>query len=229
MAFQLSPQVTTLAIRGGPDISQEAPLTLVGPGAVSGNPTLFLAANPSQAIPLAFAALPGSSGNTSLYISAIATSDPTASGWQAYTTLAIPATSGVFHSGSFPLFLEVNPTGTLTNTASLATSGVANVVTTNATFFVSGGTASAAGNVNQNISLFVGRDFGDDSSVNIPLFMKEDFNTSNNTTLYINNRMGSGHLPLALTCTDISSDNIPLFITPPSSGQITLYTRGYLE
>ena len=227
---------TTLALYGTatpsepiPDATAEVTLALVGPGSSSGNVTLFLGGPDVEAIPLVVIPTPLSSGDTSLYINGGDTSAPTASGWQAYTTLAIPATSGVFHSGSFPLFLNGpsqadNPT---TNTSTLFTSGDVGRISTNATIFVSGGTTSAPGSVNQNITLFVGSEASD--SANIPLFIDKDYNADNSATLYINNRMGSGHLPLTIKSTDISNGNIPLFIAPGVSGQIPLYTRGYLE
>tara|TARA_B100000929_G_scaffold288597_1_gene277396 strand:+ start:386 stop:1093 length:708 start_codon:yes stop_codon:yes gene_type:complete len=227
---------TTLTIYGTatpsspiPDLEAELTLALVGPGASSGNATLFLAADPAGLMPLVVIPAQLSSGNTSLYINATATSDITASGWQAYTTLAIPATSGVFHSGSFPLFLSSPSQADFptTNTSTLFTSGDVGRVSTNTTLFVSGGTTSGPGNVDQNITLFVGTEAP--SSENMPLFIEKDYNTDNSATLYINNRMGSGHLPLAMGSTYVSSDNIPLFIAPPASGQMALYTRGYLE
>ena len=212
-----------------PDLEVNLTLALVGPASASGNPTLFLAGQPSEAVPLVIFSPQSSSGDISLYIDGNATSDPTASGWQAYTTLVIPATSGVFHSGSFPLFLSSPSQADVptTNTSTLFVSGDVGRVSTNATIFVSGGTTSAPGSVNQNITLFVGSEASD--SANMPLFIEKDYNTDNSATLYINNRMGSGHLPLAIESTYVSSDNIPLFIAPPASGKMALYTRGYLE
>jgi hypothetical protein len=154
--------------------------------------------------------------------------------YEGNATLAMSATWGSPSSSTFPLHMESYLIGSGTNTTTLFLPVPEKepypTATTTAYMSVVGDSAAAgspAGTASANTSLAIESNI--ELTDNSPLHIEKDFNTSGYTTLYINHRMGSGHLPLAMESTYVSSDNAPLNIRTPTSGNISLYTSGYLE
>mgnify|MGYP003148205309 CR=1 FL=1 len=223
-----STKYTTLSIRGAPDIEGTATLSLNYSVAVSGNPTLFMAGPPSLSMPLVIVANPSDSGDASLYVSGTEGTGTGADDYQGYGTLVLKGRVGVYDSTNFTLFIETNRIGSGINTSPLYLAGdTPNSINEGATIAVSGGVVSGPGSDSQTATLLI--DSSLETSESIPLFIDKGFNTSHSATLYINNRMASGHMPVVVKGGHIKSGNVSLFIAPPASGNITLYTRGYLE
>lgn len=221
-----SPKYTTLSIRGAPDIEATTTLSLNYSVAVSGNPTLFMAGHPSLSMPLVIGVTNDSDRDASLYVSG--TEGAGADGYQGYGTLVLKGRDGIYDDTNFTLFIETHRIGSGINTSPLYLAGdTPRSINKGATIAVSGGVVSGPGNVSQTATLLI--DSHLETSGSIPLFIDKSFNTSHSATLYINNRMASGHMPVVVIAGPHRNDNISLFITPPASGNTTLYTRGYLE
>jgi len=221
---------TTLAIRGAPDVLATGTLFISGPDGVSGNSTLFMAAPPSLAMPLVIGVTRYGSGNATLYTDGVATSDPTAEDYQGYATLTIIPTPNASDSSTMSLYLNTHQIGSGISTYPLYLSGTSPLsidksadLTVRGIHTVPNGVSGFEGGV----SLFI--EHNKELSDDMPLHIEKGFNTANTATLYINNRMGSGHLPLVMESTYVLTDSVPLSIKPPASGNMTLYTRGYLE
>jgi len=220
MPFGVEQGRAALAIRGAPDIWGSGALSISGPAAASVNTTLFIPGPGSLKMPLVIRPVQYGSGNVTLSVEA-----GPASG-----TMPLSMTSKL--ENTIPLYMEAQLIGSGINTGPLYLSGTP-------PFFISKSADLTvrgihAGNFPGGEGVFEGaatlyinnfKTFSD----NMPLHIEKDFNTANTTTLYINHRMGSGHLPLAMESTYVSNDNIALSIKPPASGNMTLYTRGYLE
>jgi|TARA_R110000824_G_scaffold36240_2_gene112780 hypothetical protein len=221
---------TTLAIRGAPDVLATGTLFISGPDGVSGNSTLFMAAPPSLAMPLVIGVTKDGSGNATLYTDGVATVDPTASDYQGYATLTIIPTPNASDSSTMSLYLNTHQIGSGINTGPLYLSGTSPLsVNKSADLTVRGMHAvpDSVSGFEGGVSLFI--EHNKELSDNMPLHIEKGFNTANTATLYINNRMGSGHLPLVMESTYVSSGIMPLSIKPPQQENVTLYTRGYLE
>jgi hypothetical protein len=224
----------TLAIRGAPDALAKGTLFISGPVVASGNPTLFMAAPAGLTMPLVIGFTSYGSGTATLYMDGVATSDPTADDYQGYATLVIKPTPNASDSSTMSLYLETHQIGSGINTSPLFLSGTSPFsINKSADLAVRGVHAGdgpsdpLAGEFEGSVSLYIKHN--EMLSDNMPLHIDKDFNTANTATLYINHRMGSGHLPLVMESTYVSNDNISLSIKPPASGNMTLYTRGYLE
>lgn len=224
------PTSTTLSIRGLPDALLEGTLAISGPPTVSGILPLFLASPPSLAMPLVIGVTRYGNGNATLYTDGVATVDPTASDYQGYATLTIIPTPNASDSSTMSLYLNTHQIGSGINTGPLYLSGTSPLsVNKSADLTVRGMHAVPDGvsGFEGGVSLFI--EHNEVSSDNMPLHIEKGFNTAGFATLYINNRMGSGHLPLVMESTYVSSGIMPLSIKPPAQENVTLYTRGYLE
>jgi hypothetical protein len=219
-------QSISCSIRGAPDCQNTATLAVLAPEAASGNPSLFMAAPPSVAMPLVIGVTNDMNQNMDLYSAGVEGAG--GSGYQGYGTLAVGGTSGTPDSTTFTLFIDTHRIGSGINSAPLLTSGaVPRQYSKSATIAVSGASTSVAGDESTSTSLVIESQLA--SSDSMPLFIDKGFNVSDDLALHISNRIGSGHLPLVLDCTYASNDNIPLFIRTPPSGRMSLYTRGFLE
>jgi len=238
MPFATHTPLTTLVITGGP--TRTMPLNAKGPTAWDKTASLFMAAPPEGRTTLWIGVSPNvrASGDAALYVNgsyATDGSDPPVGGaYEGNATLAIPATAGFPDDKRFNLHIESYLIGSGINTAPLflpvPEKDPYPTASTTADLVVAGDVASAGsapGTTTANATLAIESNI--ENNDNAPLHIEKDFNTSTHTTLYINNRMGSGHLPLAMESTYVSSDNVPLIIRTPPSGNISLYTSGYLE
>ena len=219
---------TSLSIRG--PTSLEGTLVMLGPPTASGIAPLFLAGPPSLSTSLFIGMTHDGAANSSLYIDGVATADPTASGYQGYATLVIKPTPNASNSNTMSLYLDTHQIGSGISTYPLYLSGTSPLsidksvdLTVRGIHTVPDGVSGFEGGV----SLFI--EHNKELSDNMPLHIEKGFNTANTATLYINSRMGSGHLPLVMESTYVLTDSVPLSIKPPASGNMTLYTRGYLE
>jgi len=216
--------------------------------ATSGNFPIFIAAPPSNTMPLWIGRHTYSgSGNTTLWVrsdggSSALPSIPEAavgedlvvalsnSGHQAFAPLVFPS---VTHSGTntnISLHVGVDVISSGIVTAPIFVSGTSVAFSSNTTLFASGGTTGFSGNLNGNVPLFLGSNAIHSGVMN--LTMAQDFNTSHNTSLAIYSRSPSGLAPLSVSGKLVSNDNIPLNIgntLDPSGNITTLNTTGYLE
>jgi hypothetical protein len=229
---------TTLCIKGYPPIQNIVSLTTSGPKrfeTVSANPleeafpvtalSLFIARSPDIAVPLTIGVTHNASGNADLYVNGAVGGSATDNTYQGYATLSIKPTSGTSDTVEFPLFIDTFTIGTGTVSADLFIDSIMNISSGDISIAVSGGLTSAAGDTVEDMTLAITN--RDSSDTNIPLFIDKGFNTSNTATLYVNSRMGSGHLPVAINGANIGSGNLALHIHTPLSGTITMYTRGF--
>ena len=229
----------TLAMRGSPDIKNTRRLNISGPIQATGTPSLFIASPPSADMPLVIGTTYDCSGDMPIYIngSLLQPAPPLYLGeWQGYANLTIKTTEGTPENTTFPLVLESQLIGSGINTGELFVSGFVAHSNSDATIFVSGSAASA-GSPPTIIDQF--SDAGNTATLSItnratdnetfPLYIDKDFNISENTTLYINHRMGSGHLPTVAKGADLFNNNATLFITPPASGIFNMFTSGFDE
>jgi hypothetical protein len=220
-----------LSIAGGPDISDTMTLVAMAPSGMTSFAALTIHPHPAVEIPLVIGRTRVASGNLDFYIDGVVgagTAD-----YQGYATLAVPSTTnGTYKDQTFPLTVVPHKIGSGISTANLFASGFAPTLIKAATLATSGSTVSAPGSINDStekggntVTLHItSRDVQTSS---MDLYMDKDFNCSNNVSLYINHRMGSGHLTTMTRGADLINNNIPLSIKPPHSGALMLYVRGY--
>tara|TARA_B100000676_G_scaffold141614_1_gene140259 strand:+ start:33669 stop:34505 length:837 start_codon:yes stop_codon:yes gene_type:complete len=222
-----------LSITGGPDFTGTMTLVAMAPSGSTLFAPLTIHPHPAAEIPLVIGRTRVASGNLDFYIDGVAGAGGGAADYQGYATLAVPSTTnGTYKDQTFPLTVVPHKIGSGISTANLFASGFAPTLVKAATLATSGSTVSAPGFINNNtekggntVNLHISsRDLQTSS---MDLYMDKDFNCSNNISLYINHRMGSGHLTTMTRGADLINNNIPLSIKPPHSGALTLYVRGY--
>ena len=229
---------TTLCIKGYPDIQNIVSLATSGPKSfetVTASSleeafpvtalSLFIARSPDIAVPLTIGVTHNASGNADLYVNGAIGGSATDNTYQGYATLSIKPTEGTPDTVEFPLFIDTFTIGTGTASADLFIDSSINASSGDISIAVSGGLTSAAGDTVEEMTLAITN--RDASDTNIPLFIDKGFNTSNTATLYINNRMASGHLPVAMNGANLASGILALHIHTPPSGTTTMYTRGF--
>jgi hypothetical protein len=167
-------------------------------------------------------------GSDTLYIDGMV-GDPTAGDYQGYATLVIKPTPNASDSSTTSLYLETYQIGSGINTGPLYLSGTSPFSINKSVDLAVRGIhqGGPVGAFEGNATLFIIHN--EMLSDNTPLHIEKGFNAANTTTLYINSRMGSGHVTLLIDSTMKSNDSIPLSISTPPSGNMPLYTRGYLE
>tara|TARA_R110000824_G_scaffold138588_3_gene303300 strand:+ start:354 stop:1052 length:699 start_codon:yes stop_codon:yes gene_type:complete len=232
MPFAAATPTTSLSIRG--PTAKEGTLAIIGPVAVSGTPSLFLAAPPSLVMPLVIGVTRYGLGSSTLYVDGAATSDPIAEDYQGYATLTITPTPNASDSSTMSLYLDTHRIGSGINTGPLYLSGTSPLSTSKSADLQLRGMHATAGDDYPHIGEFGGETtlyirHKEMLSDNMPLNIEKGFNAANTATLYINSQIGSGHVPLLIDSTMKSNDSIPLSISTPPSGNVTLYMRGYLE
>jgi len=221
-----------LSIAGGPDISDTMTLVAMAPSGMTSFAALTIHPHPAVEIPLVIGRTRVASGNLDFYIDGVVGAGGT-NDYQGYATLAVPSTTNAtYKDQTFPLTVVPHKIGSGVSTANLFASGFAPTLIKAATLATSGSTVSAPGSINDStekggntITLHISS--RDVQTSSMDLYMDKDFNCSNNTSLYINHRMGSGHLTTMTRGADLINNNIPLSIKPPHSGVLMLYVRGY--
>ena len=237
-----------LKIKGSPDVLNFRYLSIRGPMASSGNFPVFVAAPPSDTIPLWIGRHTYSaSGNTTLWVrsdggSSALPSIPEAavgedlvvalsnSGHQAFAPLVFPFVTNSGTNANISLHVGVDLVGSGITTMPVFTSGTSVAFNSNTTLVASGGTTGAPGSLNDNAPLFVGANAIHSGVMN--LTMAKDFNTSQNISLAIYSRSPSGLAPLSVSGKLVSNNNISLNIgntLDPSGNTVPLRVKGYLE
>ncbi len=220
-----------LSITGGPDFSNTMTLVAMAPSGDTFFAPLTIHPHPAAETPLVIGRTRVGSGNLDFYIDGV--TNVGGDDYQAYATLAIlSATHATYKDQTFPLTMVPHKIGSGIATANLFASGFAPTLVKATTLATSGSSTSAPGAIDNDtekggntITLHISNRDSKDSSMN--LYMDKDFNCSNDISLYINHRMGSGHLTTTTTGANLNNNNIPLSIKPPHSGALMLYTRGY--
>lgn len=96
-----------------------------------------------------------------------------------------------------------------------------------APLFVSGDIVSAGGDIKNATTLQITN--VEDDTQTMSLYISKDFNNSSNTSLFVKSRSANNDATLAVSGVFGATTDATLMIKPPTSGNISLFTRGYLE
>jgi hypothetical protein len=216
----------TFSIAGAP--VETATLNVAGPIQGTNTATLFMDGPPSVFGTLVIGRDQLASGDASLVISGdIFTSS--ASGIQNTTPVFVAGTSASSSSQTFNLVMKSEPfaSGVGDTTLYLRQDNFIPKVNNDTTIFVSGDTTSIGGSTNSTATLQI--ENRDEKTQTLTLYIDKDFNTSSNTSLFVKSMASNSNITTAISGAFPGTQATTLMIKPPTSGNISLFTRGYLE
>tara|TARA_B100001939_G_scaffold346833_1_gene366688 strand:+ start:1369 stop:2040 length:672 start_codon:yes stop_codon:yes gene_type:complete len=218
---------TTFSITGAPQ--KAATLHVAGPLASNEETPLFMAAPPEAVGTLIIGRDQFASGDASLVILGDIISDDGNESTQATIPVFVKGTSGTGFDTTFGLVLKSQPfaSGVGEATLYLRQDNFIPDENNDASLFVSGDITSAGGNVNNAATLQIENREGE--SQTFTLYIDKDFNNSSETSLFVKSLSANNNITAAVSGAFRNTGDTTLMIKPPTSGNLNLFTRGYLE
>ena len=217
---------TTFSIAGAP--AETATLNVAGPIQGTDTATLFMDGPPSVFGTLVIGRDQLASGDASLVILGDITAG-SASGVQGTIPVVVTGTPASPLSQTFNLVMKSEPfaSGVGDATLYLRQDGFLPEVNNDTTIFVSGDISSIGGSTNSTATLQI--ENRDEKTQALTLYIDKDFNTSSNTSLFVKSMTSNSTITTAICGAFPGTQATTLMIKPPTSGNISLFTRGYLE
>jgi hypothetical protein len=216
----------TFSIAGAP--AETATLNVAGPIQGTDTATLFMDGPPSTFGTLVIGRDQLASGDASLVILGDITTG-SASGIQNTIPIFVAGTPASPSSQAFNLVMKSEPfaSGVGDTTLYLRQDSFIPEVNNNTTIFVSGDTSSIGGRTNNAATLQI--ENRDEKTQTLTLYIDKDFNSSSNASLSIKSMASNNNITTAISGTFSGTQATTLMIKPPTSGNLNLFTRGYLE
>mgnify|MGYP003632139865 FL=1 len=216
----------TFSIAGAP--TETATLNVAGPIQDTDTATLFMDGPPSVFGTLVIGRDQLASGDASLVVLGDITTG-SASGIQNTIPIFVAGTSGSPSSQAFNLVMKSEPFASEVGDATLylRQDNFIPEVNNNTTIFVSGDVSSIGGSTNNSATLQI--ENRDEKTQTLTLYIDKDFNSSSNTSLSIKSMASNNNITTAISGTFPGTQATTLMIKPPTSGNLSLFTRGYLE
>ncbi len=215
-----------LSITGTP--SETTTLNVAGPLVPTKTAPLFMAAPPHFLGTLVIGKDQLASGDASLVIlgDIISGTDPAL---QKVASAFVKGTSASPLDQTFNLVLRSEPFASGVNEATLFLRQDGTVPQENleATVFVSGDITSVGGDANNAATLQIENREGQAQA--LTLYIDKDFNNSSEASLFVKNTSANNNITAALSGAFVDTQTATLTIKPPTSGNLNLFTRGYLE
>ena len=215
-----------LSITGAP--AETATLNVAGPLLPTKTAPLFMAGPPHILGTLVIGRDQLASGDASLVIlgDIVDGSNPAL---QKTISAAIEGTSASPSNQTFNLVLKSEPFASGVNEATLFLRQDGTVPRENleATVFVSGDITSTGGNANNAATLQIKNTEGEAQA--FTLYIDKDFNNSSETSLFVKSLSANNNITTAVSGAFRDTGDATLMIKPPTSGNLNLFTRGYLE
>ena len=193
----------TFSIAGAP--TETATLNVAGPIQGTDTATLFMDGPPSVFGTLVIGRDQLASGDASLVV---------------LGDITTGSASGI--QNTIPIFVEVGDA-----TLYLRQDNFIPEVNNNTTIFVSGDVSSIGGSTNNSATLQI--ENRDEKTQILTLYIDKDFSSSSNTSLSIKSMASNNNITTAISGTFPGTQATTLMIKPPTSGNLSLFTRGYLE
>lgn len=218
---------TTFSIMGAPE--KAATLNVAGPLAPNEEASLFMAGPPDVLGTLVIGRDQFASGDASLVILGDITSDGGNDSIQATIPVFVKGTSADSKDVTLGLIMKSQPFASGVGDATLYLRQDNFILSDNndTTVFVSGDITSAGGNVNNTATLQIENREG--VTQTLTLYIDKDFNNSSDASLFIKSLSSNSDTTLAVSGAFAEATEATLMIKPPTSGNISLFTRGYLE
>ncbi len=215
-----------LSITGTP--SETTTLNVAGPLVPTKTAPLFMAAPPHFLGTLVIGKDQLASGDASLVIlgDIISGTDPAL---QKVASAFVKGTSASPLDQTFNLVLRSEPFASGVNEATLFLRQDGTVPQENleATVFVSGDITSVGGDANNAATLQIENREGQAQA--LTLYIDKDFNNSSEASLFVKSTSANNNITAALSGAFVDTQTATLMIKPPTSGNLNLFTRGYLE
>ena len=211
-----------LSITGAP--SETTTLNVAGPLLPTKTAPLFMAGPPHILGTLVIGRDQLASGDPSLVITGV-----TNPALQKVTSAVVEGTPASPSNQTFSLVLKSEPFASGVNEATLFLRQDGTIPQENleATVFVSGGITSVGGDANNAATLQIENIEGQAQA--LTLYIDKDFNNSSETSLFVKNTSANNNITAALSGAFVDTQAATLVIKPPTSGNLNLFTRGYLE
>lgn len=218
---------TTFSITGAPE--RTATLNVAGPLAPNQEAPLFMAGPPDAFGTLVIGRDQFASGDASLVILGDISTDGGNDSIQATVPLFVRGTSAEAKDATLGLIMKSQPFASGVAEATLYLRQDSFILSDNndTSLFVSGDITSAGGDANNATTLQI-KNLEDDTQT-MTLYISKDFNNSSEASLFIKSLSANNNTTLAVSGAFNNTADTTLMIKPPTSGNISLFTRGYLE
>ena len=215
------------SIIGAP--AKTANLHVSGPKVETNTATLFLDGPPHAFGTLVIGRDQLASGDASLVILGDISTEGGNDSTQATVPVFVKGTSADAKDVTLGLIMKSQPfaSGVGEVTLHLRQDGFIPDENNEASLFVSGDITSAGGDTNNLATLQI-KNVEDDTQT-MTLYISKDFNNSSEASLFVKSLSANNDIPLSVSGAFDNTADTTLMIKPPTSGNISLFTRGYLE
>ena len=222
----MSTGTAKFSITGTP--SETTTLNVAGPLVPTKTAPLFMAGPPHILGTLVIGRDQLASGDASLVIFGDISSSSDLSLQKTISTF-VEGTSASPSNQAFNLVLKSEPFASGVNEATLFLKQDGTVPQANleATVFVSGDITSVGGDANNEATLQIKNTEG--KTQTLTLYIDKDFNNSSETSLFVKSLSANNNITTAVSGAYVQTETTTLMIKPPTSGNLNLFTRGYLE